>query len=263
MIDEGGKASLADRVRHFVYQQYIEPARGAGRMDVMVRTGDIHAGMRLVGRMPAICSALGRKFEAQYQIKLLDRQGPPQGANVFFRFGLDPGDVVRPLPETNIRVPVGCRESPTSARRSPSILNSASASTVFLVSCVAAKRASAAPAKDLYISDWFVKARHYVEQRGAAWFILSAEHGLVRPDQIVAPYERTLNTMPVHERRLWADRVIAQISEGAPQVTNVVFLAGARYREILANHLRDQGVRVEVPMQGMRIGEQLSWLGRA
>lgn len=69
MIDEGSKASLADRIRHFVYQQYIEPARGAGRMDIMVRTGDIHAGMRLVGRMPAVCSALGRKFEAQYQIR--------------------------------------------------------------------------------------------------------------------------------------------------------------------------------------------------
>lgn len=50
--------------------------------------------------------------------------------------------------------------------------------TVFLVSCVKRKRTSAAPARDLYISDWFVKARRYVERRRARWFILSAEYGL-------------------------------------------------------------------------------------
>ena len=36
--------------------------------------------------MPAVCSALGTKFETEYGIRLLDRSGPPQGSNVFFRF---------------------------------------------------------------------------------------------------------------------------------------------------------------------------------
>jgi hypothetical protein len=49
-------------------------------------------------------------------------------------------------------------------------------------------------------SDWFLKARHYVDQSGAPWFILSAEYGLVPPDQVISPYERTLNTMPVLAR---------------------------------------------------------------
>jgi hypothetical protein len=30
--------------------------------------------------------------------------------------------------------------------------------------------------------DWFLKSRRYVEQSGAPWFILSAEYGLVPPD---------------------------------------------------------------------------------
>lgn len=167
------------------------------------------------------------------------------------------------LPESNIAAPVERNGPPAYARPSPCSVNAMLASTIFLVSCVAAKRALAVPAKDLYISAWFVKARHYVEQHASTWFILSAEHGLVHPDQIVAPYERTLNTMSIHERRLWADKVMGQISECVPQITNVTFLAGARYREFLATPLRDRGITVTIPMEGMRIGEQLSWLGRA
>ena len=41
----------------------------------------------------------------------------------------------------------------------------------------------------------------------------------------------------------------------------MVFLAGERYREFLARHLASRGVEVSVPMEGLRIGEQLSWLG--
>jgi hypothetical protein len=72
---------------------------------------------------------------------------------------------------------------------------------VYLVSCVSQKRKQACPARELYVSDWFLKARRYTERSGCRWFILSAEYGLVAPDRVIAPYERTLNTMPVTERR--------------------------------------------------------------
>ena len=131
---------------------------------------------------------------------------------------------------------------------------------VYLVSCVSKKRSNRAPARDLYLSDWFIKARTYVEATGASWFILSAEHGLVAPDDLLEPYEKTLNTMSVSDRRRWAEKVINQMSEKMPKAKSVVFLAGQRYREFLVDHLRNQGVSVEVPMRGLRIGEQLAWL---
>lgn len=134
--------------------------------------------------------------------------------------------------------------------------------TVYLVSCVSRKREHACAARDLYVSDLFRKARRFVEATGCAWFILSAEHGLVAPDQVIAPYERTLNTMRVGDRRAWSERVAAQLAEAVPGLTRVVFLAGERYREFLAQHLVSRGVEVSVPMEGLRIGEQLSWLGR-
>ena len=40
----------------------------------------------------------------------------------------------------------------------------------------------------------------------------------------------------------------------------VVFLAGQRYREYLEGPLRGRGLAVCVPMEGLRQGQQLSWL---
>lgn len=134
--------------------------------------------------------------------------------------------------------------------------------TVYLVSCVSQKREQACEARDLYVSDLFRKARRYAESSGCPWFILSAEHGLVAPRQVIAPYERTLNTMVVADRRAWAERVAVQLAEAVPDLSQVVFLAGERYREFLARHLAGRSVVVSVPMEGLRIGEQLSWLGQ-
>jgi hypothetical protein len=78
--------------------------------------------------------------------------------------------------------------------------------SVYLVSCVSEKCPGPAPAKELYISNWFRNSRRYVEGTDCPWFILSAEYGLVSPDQIIAPYEKTLNTMPINERRRWAEK---------------------------------------------------------
>ena len=93
-------------------------------------------------------------------------------------------------------------------------------------------------------------------------YILSAKYGLVSPDQVIAPYEQTLNTMPVAERRAWADRVAVQLDAASPDLAQVVFLAGKRYREFLAQYLVRRGVIVSVPMEGLLFGEQLSWLDR-
>ncbi len=56
--------------------------------------------------------------------------------------------------------------------------------SLYLVSCVSMKRASPSPARDLYVSQWFLKARAHVEAAGWPWLILSAEHGVVHPDQV-------------------------------------------------------------------------------
>ena len=117
-----------------------------------------------------------------------------------------------------------------------------------------------AAAKDLYISDWFRKARACVESTGCPWAILSAEYGLLHPDEVIRPYEKTLNAMPVAERRSWANEVLESIDLLLLDVDTVVIFAGERYRELVEPGLRAYGVGVVVPMQGLRQGQQLAWL---
>ena len=133
---------------------------------------------------------------------------------------------------------------------------------LYLVSCVGQKRPVPAPAKELYTSPWFRKARSYVEAAGQPWFILSAKHGLVHPEDIIAPYEQTLNTMRVSDRRRWAQAVSSELGPYLKDVESVVFLAGQRYRQFLELGLLQRGLAVSVPMEGLKIGEQLSWLDR-
>jgi len=131
---------------------------------------------------------------------------------------------------------------------------------IALVSCVKQKRTSAAPARDLYVSELFRGLRRYAEARAGAWYILSAEHGLLRLDQVVAPYERTLNTMRKPERLAWAAQVQRQLLDVLPPSAEVILLAGARYRENIEPFLRGKGYEVSVPLQGMALGKQLQYL---
>ena len=133
---------------------------------------------------------------------------------------------------------------------------------ISLVSCVGQKLHVPAPAKDLYTSTWFIKARGYADRTGQPWFVLSAKYGLVHPDDVIAPYDLTLNNMPTGDRRRWAVRVFGQLEPHLDAVENVTFLAGLRYREFLEPSLMSRGLNVSVPMKGLRIGEQLGWLTR-
>ena len=133
---------------------------------------------------------------------------------------------------------------------------------ICLLSCVGQKLPDPAPARDLYTSSWFVKARAFAEKTGQPWFVLSAKYGLVHPDDVIAPYDLTLNNMPVADRRTWANAVLSQLEPHLNSSGSVMFLAGRRYREFLEPQLRGRGLNVAVPMEGLRIGEQLGWLTR-
>ena len=91
------------------------------------------------------------------------------------------------------------------------MLEDGNGSRLFLISCVKTKGAMPAAAMDLYTSNWFRKARACVETTGCPWRILSAQYGLIHPEEEIEPYEKTLNTMRVEERRAWAGRVLAAL----------------------------------------------------
>lgn len=130
--------------------------------------------------------------------------------------------------------------------------------TFVLVSCASKKLNHRAKAEDLYVSDLFRKSLAYArEMRPAGIFILSAKHGLVRPDAQIDPYNVTLNAMSVSEAKAWSDNVFGQLLKHTDvEHDHFVFLAGDRYRRFLVERLHS----VSVPMEGLQIGKQLQFL---
>ena len=101
------------------------------------------------------------------------------------------------------------------------------------------------------------------QQSGTPWFILSDEHGLVHPDTELVPYEKNLNKMPAADRHAWARRVQEQMETVLPPAGEVIILAGQGYRQHLIGYLTKRFGKVSIPMEGLGIGEQQQWLGRA
>jgi hypothetical protein len=109
-------------------------------------------------------------------------------------------------------------------------------------------------------SQLFKGMRRYAEKVADAWYVLSAEHGVLRPEEVIAPYERTLNKMRKPDREAWAKRVQRRLLEVLPEGAEVIILAGMRYREGIVPFLEERGFDVTVPMKGMQFGPQLRWL---
>jgi hypothetical protein len=129
---------------------------------------------------------------------------------------------------------------------------------IALISCCSKKNNIPCTAEQMYISPVFQKSLAYARMRNADQiFVLSALHGLLRLDDIIAPYDLTLKSMTVNQRQLWAGQVINELLVEC-DLNNDLFmvLAGLSYREFLVPNFN----LVEVPLAGMRIGEQLQFL---
>ncbi len=254
-MQEGG--SRADRIRMHTRLHYIEPARRAGKLTVAVRAGDVARDWGLNNRVPSICSALESKlFLEQSGLQLLERRGPHRSTTTEFHYAILDG----PAESGSVAdKPAAPRSAPESHMGRAVRSDNDTGNRLYLVSCVKTKLAVPAPAKEIYVSDWFRKARAYVEKTGCPWRILSAQYGLVHPDERIWPYEKTINTMPVAERRAWAGRVLAEVEPSLYGVDSVDFFAGERYREFLDPALRNRGITVTVPMAGLSQGRQLAW----
>ena len=133
-----------------------------------------------------------------------------------------------------------------------------------MVGCVKSKKSRSSAAKDLYISPLFKGRRAYVEEHCDRWFILSAKHGLVEPDEVIEPYDVALATQSIPERRRWAADVVAAIREELGDLKGMTFEihSGASYREFgLAADLVRLGANVENPVAGLSFGQQLAFYG--
>lgn len=122
---------------------------------------------------------------------------------------------------------------------------------LFLIACSAHKLDHPAPARELYTGQAFKLAMAAAARCGADVLILSALHGVVGPDQVLAPYDHTLRS--ASERRTWAAKAAAQLKPYRDR--RAVVLAGKFYAAAAAG-FTDKAL----PLAGLGIGQQLAVL---
>ena len=253
--------SKADEIRTYTLEHHVRPWRRSDENRLAIRAGDVIRGMRLRNTTPNVCSALAsRKFLHEAAIVLVRRDGPSQSTTTTFHYVSDPATLSRPPHREKNSTLQSSYQLPRPDHLASDREGEWRSADLCLVSCVSVKRAVPSPARDLYASPWFRKARACVEAMGCPWYILSAKYGLLDPNTTIDPYNQTLKTIPVSRRRAWASGVIEQLGPRLAGVNSVAFLAGSAYREFLERELRGRGLTIYVPMEGMGIGRQLSWL---
>lgn len=137
--------------------------------------------------------------------------------------------------------------------------------SIVLISCVKTKRDQPCAAKDMYVSALFAKERAYAEAAGVPWFILSAEYGLVAPDEWVSPYERYLPDTPSTYQLAWGAWVAARLEllSGSLLERVIEVHAGSAYIAALRHQLEARGATVMDPLHGLSMGPRLAWYGEA
>jgi hypothetical protein len=145
---------------------------------------------------------------------------------------------------------------------------------IIVVGCGQTKLDIDAPARDLYTGSLFVSQRRYAEASGCRWGILSAKHGFVLPDQVLAPYDVQLGGNR-DVRSAWAHRAavafcgafleLAQLRQElgphVPLPVEVECLAGETYAECFVWEVKQLiGIDVRCPLRGQQLGERRHWL---
>ena len=79
---------------------------------------------------------------------------------------------------------------------------------------------------------------------------------LTELNDLIDPYNLTLNSMKDYERKEWAHKVINQLKEKKIDFTEkTIFLVGENYRKYLIPYFSNY----EIPIEGLPIGKQLSF----
>ena len=126
------------------------------------------------------------------------------------------------------------------------------------ISCVKSKRKTKAKARDMYISPLFRYSLKYALSLTSEnkIYILSAKYGLLKLDEVINPYELTLNTMNESEKKKWAYKVYFQMKKhGINFDEEAVFLTGKNYRKYLMTKFSN----ATAPLKNLGLGMQLNF----
>ena len=129
---------------------------------------------------------------------------------------------------------------------------------IIFISCTKKKQDHPCMAKEMYqASQWFRGGWKYAESlHPDEIYILSAKYGLLRPDDMISPYEQTLNAAKDAQIRKWSIMVAEQIRKaGVDRTQHTIFLCGKNYRKYIKNLFKNHSA----PCSHMGIGKQMQF----
>jgi len=134
--------------------------------------------------------------------------------------------------------------------------------TIVLISCSKSKLDKPAPARELYTGQLFKKAVAWTERQGHQWFVISALHGLVAPNQSIASYNYSLkDRRGSRERESWAHLAIRALSPiHLPRGSRAILIMPELYRRFIQPELDRASITYSNPLQRLAIGKQMQWL---
>lgn len=135
---------------------------------------------------------------------------------------------------------------------------------IALISCAKSKQDYTCAAKELYSkSDLFKKEYRFAKTLADKIYILSAKHGLVDENEVVAPYNQTLCGAKVNIKKEWAKNVLHQMEQTFDLKNDeLIFLAGRNYTAYLIPALREKyDTKIILPLENVgSIGKQKQYL---
>jgi len=120
---------------------------------------------------------------------------------------------------------------------------------VLLLASSGATAEAPGPVAGLFRSAGFARARDRAAGSGSPWFVLSAKHGLLDPDDVVGPFELRLGDRSPAFRTAWGEWVVAQLAERVPLEGAVVEVhGGVDFAQPLRHPLARRGAALEIPL---------------
>ena len=131
---------------------------------------------------------------------------------------------------------------------------------IALISCSKLKKPYKCKARELYsASTLFSLSYEYAKANADRIYIISAKHGLVGENEIIEPYNETLNEKSTAERQAWSRMVLNQLKQVCDiQRDEFIILAGKHYYEYLLPYLPNAAL----PLGKLPLGKRIEFLQR-
>lgn len=129
---------------------------------------------------------------------------------------------------------------------------------IAILSCTKTKKNEPCKAIEMYsLSDYFTSMENYAKEviECDRILILSARYGLLDPESIIEPYERSLYDYTQSELEEWALRVASDL----PPLENaeVISLCGKRYMKEIKPYIEKEAISYERLFEGVRMNSQI------